>query len=138
MRKLAQIPSLFVVLLRMMPRAQQSNGAAEPPSREYFYAMERGLPILLAVILTFSLTAVAAADIVEWKDDAGVTHYTNLKGEVPSQEVARVVVDEQIWIPKGSEVPDAADAKPEPVAQPDPPRAPGDEVSRAYIAGLDS
>jgi uncharacterized protein DUF4124 len=37
---------------------------------------------------------VAAADILQWKDASGVTHYTNLKAAVPTDEHASVVVDE--------------------------------------------
>ncbi|MFI5399021.1 MAG: DUF4124 domain-containing protein [Candidatus Binatia bacterium] len=91
-------------------------------------------PILLALILA-SLPAVASADILEWTDNAGVTHYTNLKGEVPSHQVVQVVVDEQVWLPQGSALPDA---KEEPVVQPEPPRDTEDEVLRAYLAGLES
>jgi uncharacterized protein DUF4124 len=96
--------------------------------------MKCGFHIVLALVL-LSLPAVASANILEWTDDAGVTHYTNLKGEVPSQQVGQVVVDEQVWLPQGSAVPEA---KEDPVAEPDPPRDTEDEVFRAYIAGLES
>ena len=96
--------------------------------------MKYGFHIVLALILA-SLPAVASADIFEWTDDAGVTHYTNLKGEVPAQQVIQVVVDEQVWLPQGPALPDA---KEEPVAQREPPRDTEDEVLRAYLAGLDS
>ncbi len=97
--------------------------------------------MVLAVVLA-ALAAVASADIVEWTDNAGVTHYTNLKGEVPSQQVVQVVVVEQVWLPQG---PASPDAKQDPVAPaqgpaapPQPPRDTVDEVLRAYAAGLDS
>jgi len=97
--------------------------------------------IVLAVILA-SLPAAASADILEWTDNAGVTHYTNLKGEVPSQQAAQVVVNEQIWLPQGPALPEVKDdpPPPAPVALPDPPppRETADEVLRAYVAGLDS
>ena len=96
--------------------------------------MMRGLHIVLAVILA-ALPAVALADIVKWTDDAGVTHYTNLKGEVPSQHAVQVVVDEQVWVPPGPAVPDADEF---PVAPAQPPPATEDEVSRAYVAGVAS
>jgi hypothetical protein len=96
--------------------------------------MKRGFQIVLALILA-SLPAVASADLFEWTDTAGVTHYTNLKAEVPSQQVVQVVVDEQVWLPQGSAVPDAEE---DPVAQPQPPRDTADEVLRAYLAGLTS
>jgi len=79
-----------------------------------------------------NLPAVASANILEWTDDAGVTHYTNLKGDLPSEQVGQVVVDEQVWVPQPA-VPDAKEA---PVAQPDPPRDTEDEMLRAYLAGL--
>lgn len=96
--------------------------------------MKCGFHIVLLLILA-SLPAVASADILEWTDDAGVTHYTNLKGEVPPQQVVRVVVDEQVWLPQGSALPAVQD---EPVAQPEPPRDTEDDMLRAYLAGLDS
>ncbi len=53
------------------------------------------LPILL-VVLAVSIPTMAMADIFEWTDGAGVTHYTNLKATVPAGDQAslQVVVDE--------------------------------------------
>ena len=96
--------------------------------------MKCGFHIVVALIL-MSLPAVTSADIIGWTDDAGVTHYTNLKGEAPSQQVVQVVVDEQVWPPQP---PASPDAKEDPAVQPEPPRDTGDEVLRAYLAGLDS
>ena len=96
--------------------------------------MRRGLHIVLAVLLAL-LPAVASADILEWTDAGGVTHYTNLKEEVPAQQAVEVVVDEQVWLPQGPAVPEA---KAEPAAQPEPPPNTEDEVARAYLAGLNS
>lgn len=92
----------------------------------------------IVVALVVSLSTVASADILKWTDEAGVTHYTNLKAEVPSEQAAQVVVDEQVWLPPG---PAPAEAKKEdpPVAPPlQPPRDAEDEVVRAYVAGLES
>jgi len=97
--------------------------------------MKRGFHIVLALILA-SLPTVASADILQWTDTAGVTHYTNLKAEVPAHEVAQVVVDEQVWVPP--QAPAEPIAKDAPVADPPPPRDTEDEVARAYIAGLNS
>jgi hypothetical protein len=91
----------------------------------------------VAVGLTlFALLATAAsADILAWDDADGVRHYTNLKSEVPPQQVAEVVVDEQVWLPQASSLPVTEE---DPVPQPDPPRDTEDAVSRAYVAGLES
>lgn len=96
--------------------------------------MKCRFPIVLAVVLA-SLAAVASADILAWTDDAGVTHYTNLKGDVPLEQGLQVVVDEQVWLPHGSAVPDA---KEEPVAPPEASRDTENELLRAYLAGLDN
>jgi len=96
--------------------------------------MSCGLHTLLALILA-ALPAMASADILEWTDGAGVTHYTNLKAEVPAQEAVQVVVDEQVWLPQGAALPEA---KEEQVVQPQPPSDTEDEVARAYLTGLDS
>lgn len=52
-------------------------------------------PALLALSVAW-LPCVAPADIVQWTDHAGVTHYTNLTSEVPADDQAsvKVVVDE--------------------------------------------
>jgi len=99
------------------------------------HSMSRGLGIVLALVLV-SVPTMALADIVEWTDSDGVTHYTNLKDEVPSQQAVQVVVDEQIWVPKG---PAVTDSNEEPVVLPQPPPPPDrdDEIVRAYIAGVD-
>ena len=97
--------------------------------------MKSRFHIVLAVILT-SLPLAASADILEWTDNAGVTHYTNLKAEVPSQQAVQVVVDEQVWVPRGPAEPD--EKRQDPVAPPQPPPLPEDEVSRAYVAGVES
>lgn len=89
---------------------------------------------VLALTLA-GLPALAAADIVAWTDDSGVTHYTNLQDEVPAQQATRVVVDEDVWLGHGSAVPDAEASAP---AQPQPLPDTEDEVLRAYLAGLDS
>ncbi len=90
---------------------------------------------IIAALILAALPAVASADILAWTDNAGVTHYTNLKGEVPSQQAVQVVVDEQVWVSHGSSVPVATE---EPVAQLEPPVDTGTDVLRAYLAGLES
>jgi hypothetical protein len=51
-------------------------------------------PVVMACVSLAS--SVAAGDILQWRDDTGVRHYTNVKEEVPKaqRESARVVVDE--------------------------------------------
>lgn len=97
--------------------------------------------IAVSATLCALLATVANADILEWNDADGVRHFTNLKGEVPRQQTAQVVVDEQVWLPQESSVP-AAEAdpvvEPDPVAQADPPRDTEDSAFRAYLAGLES
>lgn len=97
--------------------------------------MKRGIHMVLAAILGVLPPAVAWADILGWTDNAGVTHYTNLKAEVPAQQAAQVIVDEQVWLPQGPALPEG---KEDPVIQPEPPRDAKDEVWRAFLAGLDS
>ncbi len=91
--------------------------------------------VIIPALILMVLPTPASADIVEWTDTAGVTHYTNLKGAVPAQQPVQIVVDEQVWVPHGSAAPAV---KEDPVAPPEPPPDPGDEVLRAYLAGLQS
>jgi hypothetical protein len=101
--------------------------------------MECRFHIVLAVILASLAPAVASADIFTWTDDAGVSHFTNLKAELPTQQAVQVVVDEQVWGPRDAPLPEV---KEDPVVQSQPPpdteRNADDEVRRAYLAGLDS
>ncbi len=98
----------------------------------------RGFHILLALIFAL-LPAVGSADILKWIDDTGVTHYTNLKGEVPAQESVEVVVDETVWVPAVSETSRDPVAPPQdPVAPPPVPYDSVAEVRSAYLAGLSS
>jgi uncharacterized protein DUF4124 len=69
--------------------------------------------VVLALIV--ALPDMASADIFRWTDDAGVTHYTNLRSEVPAehQASAQVVVDEAARRPPAANdarVPDAPGA----------------------------
>lgn len=97
--------------------------------------MNRGVHATVLALIFAVLPAVACADIVQWTDTAGVTHYTNVKGDVPSHEVAQVVVDEQVWLSRSSALPDAEEQE---VTEPEPPRYSEDEVLQAYLAGVDS
>ncbi len=90
---------------------------------------------IVTALIFAVLPAVASADILQWTDDVGVTHYTNLKGEVPAQQAVQVVVDEQVWLPRSSASPEV---KEDPVTQPEPPPDPQNEELLAYLAGLQS
>jgi hypothetical protein len=90
--------------------------------------------VAAGVVFLMLLGRVASADILGWEDADGVRHYTNLKGEVPPQHVAEVVVDEQVWLPQTSPL---AVAEEEPAPEPEPPNNTDDAVSRAYLAGLE-
>lgn len=50
----------------------------------------------LWVLIVAALATVASGDILEWRDDGGVMHYTNMKCEVPGDRQAsmQVLVDE--------------------------------------------
>jgi hypothetical protein len=52
--------------------------------------------VAIAILVSVSWVGVAVADILEWQDADGVSHYTNLKGEIPKEQegATRVVVDE--------------------------------------------
>lgn len=91
--------------------------------------------VAVGLVISALLATAASADILAWDDAAGVRHYTNLKGDVPSQQVAEVVVDEHIWLPQSVSLPVAEAA---PVAEPDPPGETEDAVLRAYLAGIES
>lgn len=54
------------------------------------------LAISIGVVIVAALPAVARGDIFQWRDDAGVMHYTNIKSEVPRDHQAsmEVMVDE--------------------------------------------
>lgn len=73
--------------------------------------------LLLAVIIGV-LPATASADILQWTDEAGVVHYTNLKAEVPAAARASALVDETARRPPAvSEVPVPDQSVPQPAAE---------------------
>ena len=96
---------------------------------------------VFALILLVS-PVVAAADILQWKDASGVTHYTNLKAEVPTDEHASVVVDEAERRTQ-SAVDDGPSGPVAPAANaPEPPRQAQvvydrSRMSNAYLEGLE-
>ena len=82
----------------------------------------------------------AAADILEWRDEHGVRHFTNLREEIPAERraTAQVVVNELARRPAAVE---RASEPPAPVPQPEPRReaqvvSDRGSVSDAYIEGL--
>jgi len=72
---------------------------------------------IVHTVVVLSIAGMAQADILEWRDEDGVRHFTNLKAEVPdgSRDSARVVVDEAARRPEG---PAATAPAPEPAPEP--------------------
>lgn len=92
---------------------------------------------VIAIIVLVMLGADrTVADILEWHDVSGVTHYTNIKEDVPNDQRASVVVNELVHHPeatdKNVDVPSAKSAPPR-QAQVVYDRS---RVSEAYIEGL--
>ena len=96
---------------------------------------------LAMIVLLLCWSGAAGADIIEWQDADGVSHYTNLKDEVPKDQGAstRVVVDELARQPALST--DAA-GETRPAPQSVEPRREAEvvydrsQVSEAYLRGL--
>ncbi len=85
----------------------------------------------------------AAADILEWQDANGVSHYTNLKSEVPKarRDSAQVIVDEAARQPQPPVPATADDSAPSSEANATPRQAQvvydrSGATSRAYLEGL--
>jgi hypothetical protein len=97
--------------------------------------------VVVSVTLSTFVGTAARADIIEWQDAEGVLHYTNLKDEVPPEQVSRVVVDEHARQPQAP----AAEEKPQAAAQ-EQPEARHDtaaavdraEAAHAYVEGLEN
>jgi len=74
-------------------------------------------------IVLLVLSSAAAADIYEWRDTDGVTHYTNLQAEIPKEheQSVQVVVDEHVRQLQGKAEPGcepaAAAAQPAPLPE---------------------
>lgn len=96
---------------------------------------------LVMVIVLLCWSGAARADIIEWRDADGVSHYTNLKGEVPKEQEAatRVVVDE---VARQPAVTTDAPGDSRPAPQSVEPRREAEvvydrsQVSAAYLRGL--
>jgi hypothetical protein len=73
-----------------------------------------GMKATVLALVALCLPAVAPADIFQWKDAGGVTHYTNIKAEVPedAQASLQVVVDEAARRPQTPTDAAAQDAPP--------------------------
>ncbi len=95
----------------------------------------------VVVVILVGWLGVAVADIIVWQDDDGVSHYTNLKGEVPKEQedTTRVVVDEAARQPAATTVPVGAEEvtprAPEPQAHTGVVSDPT-EVTDAYVRGV--
>ena len=90
----------------------------------------------VVIVLVMLATGSAAADILEWRDASGVSHYTNLKEEVPNEQrgSVQVVVDELVHRPPAVESTPSAPPEPRHQAQVIYDRS---AVSEAYIEGLE-
>lgn len=86
------------------------------------------------------VATAAGADIVEWRDAAGVQHFTNVEAEVPAayRQTTQTIVDERVWRApaEASEQPSSGAKANEPertaaVVYDSPPAA------EAYLAGLE-
>ncbi|HXQ22383.1 MAG TPA: DUF4124 domain-containing protein [Candidatus Acidoferrales bacterium] len=81
-------------------------------------------------LIAVCLPAMASADIFQWTDTSGVTHYTNLKAEVPedAQASLQVVVDET-----ARRTQSAGDTTPNAAAPTDPAQQGSPEPSQAQL-----
>jgi hypothetical protein len=94
---------------------------------------------MLALIVLVTLGAgSASADILEWRDASGVTHYTNLKEDVPAEQrdSVHVVVNELVHHPSVAATASAAAAKAEPPHQAQVIYDRSSLLSEAYVDGL--
>lgn len=97
---------------------------------------------LLSGVLLLVATS-ARADIVEWRDAAGVRHYTNVEAEVPPgyRATAQVIVNEQVWRGHGADAREASGQEPPPAIATEPGRMATvvrdwQPVAAAYLAGV--
>jgi hypothetical protein len=94
-------------------------------------------------VAVLMLSAAAFADVVSWRDENGVRHFTNLADEVPSEyrDGVQVVVNERASQNTGS-APAAVPAAPAPRSSDAPTReaeaiyGQSEDLARAYAAGL--
>ena len=54
-------------------------------------------PVLLAAVLLATLSGAAAADIIVWRDNSGVSHYTNDLSNVPSEYRGEAMTVAKEW-----------------------------------------
>lgn len=56
------------------------------------------MKIVVAALLLLVPSVAARGDILEWRDQHGVRHYTNLREEIPAahRDAAQVVIDEKV------------------------------------------
>src|SRR6185295_3262960 len=91
---------------------------------------------MVLIALLMLAAGAASADILEWRDDTGVSHYTNVKDEIPDGErgAAQVVVNERLHPAEPGVAAPVAPAEPRREAQVIYDRG---AVSQAYIDGLE-
>ena len=54
-------------------------------------------PVLRAIVLLATLSGAAAADIIVWRDNSGVSHYTNDISNVPSEYRGEAMTVAKEW-----------------------------------------
>ena len=54
-------------------------------------------PVLRAIVLLATLSGAAAADIIVWRDNSGVSHYTNDISNVPSEYRGEAMTVAKDW-----------------------------------------
>ncbi|MFQ5665872.1 MAG: DUF4124 domain-containing protein [Candidatus Binatia bacterium] len=96
-------------------------------------------------LLLLLFSGVASADIIGWRDEHGVRHYTNLKAEVPKeqQQSAHIVVNEMARRRPAAEVAASREtAAPEVATRAAEPRREAEvvydrsQISAAYVEGF--
>jgi len=96
-------------------------------------------PALGATLLLASLSRVATADIIVWRDNSGVSHYTNDIANVPSEYKAEAMTVAKDWVrarPAAERVPAARPAARSGDAAAGVGPASRDAYEAAYVAGF--
>lgn len=96
-------------------------------------------PVLGATVLLVSLSRAATADIIVWRDNSGVSHYTNDIANVPSEYKAEAMTVAKDWVrarPAAERVPAVAPAARSRDAVAGSGPASRDAYEAAYVAGF--
>src|SRR5215470_17462421 len=94
-------------------------------------------PVLRAIVFLATLSGAAAADIIVWRDNSGVSHYTNDISNVPSEYRGEAMIVAKDWLRtrpgKGSPPAVAAAAT---SVDADAGAAPTSRKASAYVGGV--